>query len=315
MPPFLEVGGEVAIREYYRIAKEQWKDRVILLDTGDIFNSQHDQKRKRLTLKAYQNFNLDAVHFSSYEFESFIENNELFNDFKIPFITSNIIDLKTGAPLNTSSLLPYKVISKAGKKIAIMGMTNYPSLTNVQKSKVKGLIFSDLIHSFLKVKKELRKKRIDLSILMLKIKTECKGNFNLHPLIDNGENDLRCPKEDPLTQFIDRLPPNSIDAIYLNGKSNSNGFYKGIPIMMLKGQSQYLGLLEVDISQNNGPGKLFRIHSPLKTCHKFMVKVDDCHIEYQNQSIVDERIDIMEKFGFQAIPARFLGHEIQVINK
>lgn len=314
----LKVGGANILSAYLNILRKRYPNELLVLDSGDLFNKT-DLKQNQYILKLYNYLQYDGIAFSNHELQTLIENTDYLNQYPVSFINSNILDLKTGKPLEDSQLLPYKIVTVNDIKIGIIGITSPSNTSKKLYSKVKGVYFEDPVLSFLKTKKILRREKVNVTILLTQINTDCISDNPQYQksYINSSSLQLNCPSQnDELTKFINRLPPQSIDVIITGNLNFSNGFIGNIPIIQNKGQGRYLSRIELyyDQRRKRVVKEKTTIHSPTKLCHQFFEGTQDCHTGKElpklNLPWVGDKHRLERLKSFKLVPAKFLGMEV-----
>ena len=159
----------------------------------------------------------------------------------IPFLNSNILDLRTGRPIGLENLLSSRIVERAGLKIGLIGLIDIQSLSQKQQKQLNGVYFQDLVAAFLKLKKDLHARGAQVLVLLGHIPSQCESR----PLYENKHGHhipiLQCPPQDPLKQFVERLPANSLDLIILSGGRPFSGRIGELLILNGPGNGHYLG--------------------------------------------------------------------------
>lgn len=127
-------------------------DNVILLDNGDFlqgtpavyYYNNVDNKTTNLCAKIYNYMKVDAVSVGNHDIETGHEvYDKVKNELEMPWLSANIINKKTGEPYFT----PYTIVTRAGKKIAIIGLTT-PYIPHwIPEYKWEGMDFEDMVES------------------------------------------------------------------------------------------------------------------------------------------------------------------------
>jgi len=285
--PELELGGINLLSTYIKILRKVHGDSLILLDAGDLFNETSPENIPR-TIRAYKELAYDGVNLTDRELK--ILEDIKFKVENLPFLTSNILDLKTLKPTDIHGSLPYKVIEVSGVRIGIVSVTPYKAVKDKKDDFKTGLYFEDPVLSFLKARKTLRKQGVNLTVLMI------------------SEKDI-----DNVHRFIKRLPPNSVDVI-VSGNTKSNAtLIEGIPILQNFGEGKYISSIEIYYDRQDRViiADKTRNHGMIKTCSKFFQSTMDCHLD-RNEKWFEKRMEMIKDSKFQTIPAKFLGHEIKL---
>ncbi len=311
-PQTLNVGGAEVLSHYLRLIKRKFNDNALILDAGDTSHANDDIKKLAMRLKVMEKLPFDSVLFSGEDYLS----QDLFNnwsDYQIPFLNSNILDLRTQKPIKLTNLFSSQIIEKSGLKIGLIGLIDIQSLSVEKQKKLNGVYFQDLVAAFLKFKNRLRAKGAQILILLSHIPTQCQSK----PIYEakKGKNipKLRCASKDPLKQFIERLPQNSLDLIVLSGRSHGSGRIGKFLVLNEPVNGHYLGQVSLffDHEKKRVLFEKNKLHPRIKTCHKFFASTLDCHVHEVDWRWRKNRHKIMEHSAYALIPAKFLGFEVQ----
>jgi 2',3'-cyclic-nucleotide 2'-phosphodiesterase (5'-nucleotidase family) len=299
----VQVGGIKIISNYLSILKKRYKDNLLLLDTGAFLKNNQSEKEINSLLEFYSRMDYDGIAFSEREIQGLLPHSKAIDEKNIPFINSNILDIKTNRTVQRSSIIPNRVITINGIKVGIISA----SLPKSNKSTTQGLYFEDPVLTFLKNKKSLKKQGVQVTLLLANLYSSCHVNTP-----EEGssilQNDLTCRDEqDNLTKLLNRLPKGSIDAVIGHGINITNGFIGNTPIIQVPGGLPYLSRMELyyDTVKQKLVTEKSHIYAPTKLCHHFFLATNDCHIKGDVA-----RLKSIEKSNFQLIPARFLGLEV-----
>ena len=312
-PVFLKVGGVEYLSSYLDIFKKRFSQHFILIETGDVFSSKDDKLKTELLLSSLDHLKFDAVGLGLEGIKKLKRNPEVFDKHEVPFIATNLIDIKSSESLNSKKLFPYKIIEKKGVKIAILSMLPYDIISLKDKKDLAGLYFKDLIASFLATKNKLKKENASIFVLMLKTNSNCEGVLRPHSQMSADQLNMVCYGQDLLEKFVKRLPPNSIDLIITSGKIIGSGFLNGVPVANSWGEGKFLSQTTLFFSANRKQvlSQMTRFHAPIKICHRFFVSTEDCYVEKENIRLKGVREELLKKTAFDLVPARLLGHEIK----
>ncbi|MDC1174092.1 hypothetical protein OAT67_01750 [Bacteriovoracaceae bacterium] len=315
LPPFIEYGGVKNLSGYIKILNKRFGDNKLLLDTGDIFSHKLPKAHRNKIEQFYDYQDYDVINFTETEILHYQK-----NDFKdstlknTTYLGSNIFEIKENKFLEREGIKPYFIKKINNIKVGVLGITEFSSTNSEIRKKIKGVYFQDPILAFMKNRNSLNRKGVDVIILMNHLKTMCKGKS--HKVIRMGSdwenNQLKCPKNDPLKKFIDRLPPKSVHAIISTGPQHTSGFIGKIPILGGFPRGGNIGLMGLFIDKKNKeiiPSKTI-LFPLIKTCTLQFIGTWDCYIEKENHSIVNRREEFFQKTNYQMVSAKFLGHDV-----
>ena len=306
--PNIWIGGERAFFSYFSISKEKYNTSAILLDSGNLFKIGSSDAEKEKVLKLYEQIGFDAVALSQKDLRE-ISPFEGEKEYKIPFVLSNIVEIKKLKRFKKNGVVPYKIIKKGPYNIGII------NITSMKKFKA-GLYMEDPILAIIKINKKFRRKNVDFTVLMADINSKCKSPpaQSAKSFKDFSKYQLICPSKDPLLSFVKRLPPNSVDLILTNNKIEAQGFLKNIPIVQTTGEGKFLARVLINVSTEGK--KLDHMHSfilpPILTCNNFFGSTQDCYLgEGENYfSKESARMEIIRKSSYKMVPATYLGKQI-----
>jgi 2',3'-cyclic-nucleotide 2'-phosphodiesterase (5'-nucleotidase family) len=284
--PQLELGGINLLSSYIKILRKVHGNSLILLDAGDLFNETSPENIPR-TIRAYKELGYDGINLTDRELKVLEDMKYSVED--LPFLTSNILDLKTLKPTSLHGSLPYKIIEISNIKIGIISVTPFKAIKDKKDDFKTGLYFEDPVLSFLKIRKVMKRKGINLTVLMISEKN-----------IDN------------VHRFVKRLPPNSVDVI-VSGNTKSNAtLIEGIPILQNHGEGKFISSIELYYDRQDRVIIVDKTknHGMIKTCSRFFQSTMDCHLDKEGKWF-EKRMEMIKDSKFQTVPAKFLGHEIK----
>ena len=186
------------------------------------------------------------------------------------------------------------------KKIAIIGLTLGEN--DRPDSKIAPeIIREESVAAFLRVMQELRNKQVDYRVLVTDGETQCHNK---------GEDKSICPGNDDseLSNFLKRLPPQSLDMVLTGGAHPYQGELEGISIVQNKKGGNILALRELVIEENQISSKTL---PPVMLCHHFFQATNDCFFEgiFEGK---EERTRLLQDSRFEKSPAKFLGFEVKL---
>lgn len=285
-PNKLKVGGVAVLKTYLDILKYRYGKDLILLDTGHIFDLKKPEE-KETVLKIYKEFEYDAVNLTDIDFKAINFLNP--KEHEIPFVTSNIIDLKKRKPMDDYGVAPYKIIEKDQVKIGIVALTSFEKVDKDHSKDFTGFLFEDPILSFLKTKKIFQQKGVNIIVLM--------------PSVENY---------DELKRLVKRLPPNSVDVIISGNTYTTNTQVQGIPLLQNPGKGQYISRIGFVFDTEDRVVIRDKIiqYQPTKICHNFYEITMDCH-QHSIKELTEARKKLIIDSQYKVVPAKFLGHEVK----
>ena len=250
---YSSVGGVSALKRYIDIFKKMYGENQVLINTGSIFQNNADIAVKNQIFKFYDEMDYDAVGLTDHNLIDMLEREEFYQTNQIPLLAGNIIDLRTGKPLSKASVIPYKIIERNGVKVGLLALTALKILSKEERRKFKGVYFEDPVTAFLRTKQIFRKHKVDIAILLAHMQDKCSSTAN-HTYLKGNKKYLppiACSSESQgLAEFVNRLPPRSIDLIITSKDNFAMGYLRNIPVAQLKGDGKYLGTVEIYYNTN-----------------------------------------------------------------
>ena len=291
----IAIGGADFLPSYLEILRKEYKDEVLLVDAGYFVNSKKNPVINKRTMKLYEILSYDAILLSENE----ILNLQSDHGIQLPFVNSNVINLKENRVINKFGSTPYIIKKVNGVRVAIVGISIYKSKLKTEGN-ISGLLFDDPVASLITMRSQLKKKS-DIIVALVHVQTKCSTN---------GESDLKeCPdNNEKLKKLVKRFPPNLVDVI-IGGDSNyGSEFIQGIPVIQNFGHGKYLG--QLDLYYDTKAKKLInsntKIYPPLKLCSRFYKSTQDCHVDKDHGA---KRRQIKES-RYQLDVAKFLDSTI-----
>jgi 2',3'-cyclic-nucleotide 2'-phosphodiesterase (5'-nucleotidase family) len=291
----ISVGGSETLEKYVGILRSRFEDQVLLVDSGEIINSNVNKRELKVILSHYKKLNFDAVQFSEKEYAKL--NGRTIDRYKTNFINTNIINLKDQGPYSSKYISPQIIKKVNGVKVGIMAISTFKNKDVRNNKSLKGIYFEDPVFSILKSRKKLLRKGAKVFVLLMHTHDDCK-NANCSQSIETLEG------------VIKRLPPNSIHAIVGSAPLMLHQEISGIPVIQNKGEGKFLSRLE--LFYNTKTKKLEKdktiIHKATKLCSKFFEVTNDCHIEEGQYS--EKKMKLIKESENKKVNAKFLGHPI-----
>jgi len=290
----MRIGGLQLIKKYSSILKERLPDQVLMLSAGDLIN-ENQKGGVDSILDDFENIGFDAFHLSESELKmlSIKQIAKTSNS----FINSNIIELSKKSPLKSKNIDNYMVKTINGVKVGVIAVTTYKN-TEARKHKyLNGLYFEDPVYSILKLHDQLKRKGVEVFVLMIKGQRVCK------------DGECTSNKEE-LSQLIKRLPPKKIDVIIGSEPELINQKIGGIPFIQNLGQGKYLSRIDLffDTKTKTINDSKTLMHSPIKLCSQFFKATNDCHIE--DDYYKEAKTELIKDSHMELSRAYFLGIEI-----
>lgn len=312
----IEYGGPRVLSGYIDILRKRFKNNLVLLDSGRFIKSGSNSEDTDSLRALYAHLNYDGILFSEEEVIKFIENAKEFNPVKLPYINSNIIDLKTKRLLTKNVELDSRLITKGDLKIGIIGITSYDGKKIKANDHFKGLYFEKPAVTFLEFKNKLKRKGAEVIILMANFKTNCESKMPPRTLNSPRPSwaKIYCQdKKDDLLRFLKRIPRGSLDLLVLaNNTKQLRGFLIDTPVITTPPSSGFLSMVEMfyDKKLKKLVWDKSLLHPKVQLCESFFKVTSDCSLTNEVPGY-KERLIRLKKSSLQIKPATFLGIEVK----
>ncbi len=312
----IEYGGPRVLSGYIDILRKRFKNNLVLLDSGRFIKSSSKIEDIESLRKFYTHLNYDGILFSEEEVIQFLENAKKFNPTKLPFINSNIIDLKTKKLLTRNVEMDSRLITKGDLKIGIIGITSYDGKKIKANDHFKGLYFEKPAVTFLEFKNKLKRKGAEIIILMANLKTSCESKMPPRTLNSPRPSwaKIYCQdSKDDLLRFLKRIPRGSLDLLVLaNNQKQLRGFLIDTPVITTPPSSGFISMVEMfyDKNQKKLVWDKSLLHPKIQLCENFFRVTSDCSLTTSAPGY-SERLIRLKKSSLQIKPAFFLGIEVK----
>jgi 5'-nucleotidase/UDP-sugar diphosphatase len=215
--------GAAKIASYLKDAKAQLPDNTVILSAGDMFQGSPDSNLLygKTVVDFMNTVGFDAMTLGNHEFDWGIDIlKQRIHQSNFPYISANIFDIQTKKCVDFAR--PYIIIERAGIKIAIVGIATPETAYKSNPKVVSSFTFAPPKKIINTVIPELRKKNIDIIIVLSHL-----GSF-----MDKNTGKITGESADLAMDL------HGIDAI-ISGHSHQRvfGMVNNIPIV----QAQYSG--------------------------------------------------------------------------
>lgn len=288
-------GGMEILGKYISIMRNEWKDKFLWLDGGDIFQGGLETKQSNGDIMT-DFFNIMGVNASTignheWDFgQNFIKRQ--MNRSQFPYLVSNIQNTTTNETIFLPNQIKSKIFEIGEIKLGVIGVTTIttPETTGGNLTSVKFLAYADII---IKEANELRKKT-NAVILLAHVGMKClndgeaKLNLEIRTKYSKQKN---CEDYDEMYILLNTLPKHTVDAVVAAHKHDvTHHWINGTPVISSLNNGVYANIfyLPFDKSQNY---KLIRkdikIEGPLPVCEKVFTSTRRC-TPYSSKELADK---------------------------
>lgn len=300
-------GGLDYLGKYINIIRNEFNNRFLYLDAGDIFQGGTESTitNGQIILDYFNLINLNGSTIGNHEYDedrTFIE--QKVRDAKFPFITTNVFDTKKntkkafGDNHITSEVYTLTVPNVSDKvKIGVIGLS-----IKMEQQQIAGKGFEDII--FLNYKDELisesnklrNEDKVNAVILLSHLAIGCGNENNLTlNMFKPTDKQESCETESDIYTLINSIDEGGVDAV-VTGHSHKevHNWVNGIPIISPVNNGFYANIMYLAFDRKNNY-KLVkdqtRIEGPLPICDKIFKKDHKC--ELINKDEINEYLPLM----------------------
>ena len=294
-------GGLDYLAKYVNIIKDEFQNKILYLDAGDIFQggAESTLTNGEIIMDFLNLIKANGSTFGNHEYDNdrdFIE--EKVCEAKFPFLATNIYDKKKmtkkafGENHFTSNIYTFNVPddNKSQVKIGVVGLTLKMTENNINGKGFEDLIFLDYKDELVIEANQLRREKgVNAVILLAHIATQCgyadNLTLNLYKPSDNQED---CIEEAEIYQLIKSLDKGVIDAV-VTGHSHKevHHWIEGVPVISPINNGLYANIMYLAFDRKNNyklvPNEV-RIEGPLPICEKIFQKDYKCQFITENMT-------------------------------
>jgi 5'-nucleotidase len=321
----IPVGGASIIANYMEILHKVYPQELVLVDGGDLYQGTmiSNTFKGEPVVKFYNQLNYTALTIGNHEFDYGPERmdtteakesedrlgalKKIIKQSKVPFVSSNIIDLKTGELVAWDGLHHALIKEINGVKIGFIGASTQETPWKTLKNNVRGLYFDDIAKVSIEFSQKLKAKGAQIVILITHagmfcgVKEAKEKNIPIEVMNLDPKDSSSCNFDDELGKVLNRVSPGTLDAV-VGGHTHSKiaNFINQIPVIQSFSNGKYFGMIEFTFNtkENSIIQNETIIHQPTKFCHFFFEETQDCQV-------FDPTVD-----HSKTVPAQFLGEPI-----
>ena len=300
-------GGLPALADYVDALREEHGGRVLLVDSGDMFQGTLESNlfEGEAVVRGYNALGYTAAAVGNHEFdfgpvgpEAIPRNpgDDALGALKrnadiamFPLLSANMVDKASGK--TPSWAKRYTMVRAGGARIGIIGLST-PDTPNVTMSiNVASLVFTDPVQATLDAARELRRAGADAVIVIAHIGGRCTNMDDTHSLDS-------CDRQGEAMHYLEKLPKGTIDAFFAgHTHANMRHYVNGIPTVQGLPMSREFSTVDlwVDVAGNRVVKSDMRPHTMI------------CSFVYEGTEHCDPRTAVK---GTKLVPRVFSGETI-----
>jgi 5'-nucleotidase len=315
----IPVGGAEIFARYMEILRQKHPNGLFLVDAGNSLSGTLISRASgaRSVLQFFQELRFDAIGLSLEDLaagpglklplspRAWMP--DLFRGDKLPVVVSNLIDLKTTAPVEWGQTTAQLLKSVNGVQVGVVGLLADELPTKLDAGVLNGLYVEPALQAFLKQTRSLRLKGAEVLVLLMHGGIKCgvkraeERSLPVSKVNFDPRDPEACASESAVARFISQLPPGSVDVVITGGANQKvANFINGIPVIQAMGQGGSFARVDLvwDSDKKALDAEKTQIHQPVMLCRRFFKASEDCYTE---DTTIDHRL---------ITPARFLGEEV-----
>ena len=296
-------GGLLGFSGYLNVIREQFGDRVLILDAGDLMHGTYTANHGRgaAMIAGLNQLGFHASTIGNHEFDygprtpdaadriGVLKNR--IAEASFPFLGANITDRKTGSPIDWPNTRGSLIIELGNVRVGIIGLAtpNTPQTTRPQN--VTTLAFESPKQVVLKQARQLRRDGAQLIVALAHLGAKCED-------LSDPNNLESCDSRGGLIELLNALPRGVVD-IAIGGHTHSLAAHwiNGVATLESGHRGRYFGWLKACVAPSGGLDRIHStIHAPVATCLETWADGTCTPVEQATE----------------VLPAEYLGHPVVV---
>ena len=308
-------GGLDYLSKYISILRDEFPDRVLYLDSGDLFQGSTEStfSNGEIMTESLNLMQCDASTFGDHEYDysrEFLEDKVSKSNF--PYLAANIYDTKKktkkafGENHFSSKIFTFSDPNSVGSsnagneiKIGIVGLSKQMTKEEIEKNGYENISFLNYKEELTEEAKKLRDEGCLAVLLLAHVGMTCGTEvMELNMYTPKTTQEL-CNSEDELYQLIISLEDGVIDGV-IGGDSHQevHHWLNDIPIMSSTSQGFYANIMYIPFKWTASKQiyELYKsklqIEGPIPICEKIFEKTKKC--DYVKQSEIESYLPLVE---------------------
>lgn len=301
-------GGVPALAGYVEALREQHDGRVLVVDSGDMFQGTLESNlfEGEPVTRAYNALGYTAAAVGNHEFDfgpvgpdaiprgpgddrlgALKRNAELA---MFPLLSANLVEKATGK--TPAWAKRYMLVRAGAAKVGIIGLST-PDTPNVTMPiNVEELVFTDPVAATLESARELRRQGADAIVVVAHIGGRCTDMSEPHSLES-------CDRRAEVVELLNALPQGTVDGFFAgHTHSNMRHYVNGVPVLQGLALSREFSTLDlwIDVDNDRVARSEIRPHTMI------------CTFVYEGTEACDPRT---ASAGAKLVPRVFSGETIE----
>jgi 5'-nucleotidase len=249
---------------------------VLLVDAGDMFQGTLESNiaEGADVVKAYNAMGYAATAVGNHEFDYGPEGPAVTaqsveddprgalkaraKEAKFPFLVTNIVDEKSGAPIKWPNMPPTTMVEVAGVLVGILGASTEQTPYTTMPANFAGLKMSPPAKAIADTAKSLRDRGAQVVVVVAHIGSACKD-------VEHPNDVSSCDQNEELFRVIDELPPGLVD-VFVAGHTHAAVAHRINGTAVIESYSSGRAFGRVDLRLTDTHISAVTIHKPEIMC-------------------------------------------------
>jgi 5'-nucleotidase len=258
-----------------RAARARDRGAVLLIDAGDMFQGtlESNMTEGATVVAAYNRLGYAAAAIGNHEFDfgpvgtgskpgadrrGALKARAA--EARFPFLAANIIDASTGAPVAWPNVHPSVIVSAAGIKVGIVGVTSESTLETTSAANTRGISIGDVLSTVIARARELRSRGARVVILAAHAGGGCTK-------FDNPTDLTSCDGNSEMFRVMRQLPPGLVDAVVAGHTHNAMAHQVGeVPVVQSYSSARAFGRIDLTVDRASKKVTGRRVFPPRELC-------------------------------------------------
>jgi 2',3'-cyclic-nucleotide 2'-phosphodiesterase (5'-nucleotidase family) len=251
---------------------------VIFVDAGDMFQGTLESNlvEGKSVIDAYNLLKPDAVAIGNHEFDFGPVGpaatprrpeddprgalKARIKEARFPFLAANVIDEKTGKPVAWPNTRPSHVVTIAGVKVGIIGVTTKDTAYTTTPANFVGLKVMPLKEAVAREADALRGKGAAVIVVVAHAGGKCTN-------LDNPFDTASCELDAEIFQLAGSLPEGLVNVIVAAHTHQQIAHVaSGVPIIQAWANGKGFGRVDLDVDPKTKKVELVKVHPPQRLC-------------------------------------------------
>lgn len=280
-----------------RARRRQDGGAVFLVDAGDLFQGTLESNLGEggVVVAAYNAVGYTAATIGNHEFDFGPEGDAATaspgqdprgalkaraREANFPFLTANVIDDATGAPLRAPQIQPSLVVEEQGVRVAFIGVTTEETPRTTLAANFRGLRMKPVVETIREEAQRSRAAGASVIVVLAHAGGKCRH-------CDDPNDLTTCAPDEEIFAVARALPPGLVDVI-VAGHTHSMVAHRvnGVAIIESWALGSAFGRVDVDVRPGASAPESIRIHPPQSLCQEPATPLSLCEpVPYEGRPV------------------------------